>query len=126
MSRVLCLKGFWTFRMRTDVSQCFHSASTGTDTTTRVTDTATGTAVSYSGTAKRELGTAKPELATAISRTYIICERGVKRLWNVLNTPAPPHPLYLLGFQQIRERWNLFFENQFFYSVNRLELRETD
>ena len=60
----------------------------------------TATAVSYS--------------ATAISRTSLIRERVVKRLWNVGNAPATPQPLYLLGFQQIRERWNFFFENQFF------------
>ena len=67
----------------------------------------TATAVSYSATAI-------PCAGTAISRTSLIRERVVKRLWNVGNAPATPQPLYLLGFQQIRERWNLFFENQFF------------
>ena len=46
MPRVLCLKGFWAFCMRTDVSQCFHRASTGADTTAGVADTTAGTAVS--------------------------------------------------------------------------------
>ena len=46
MPRVLCLKGFWAFCMRADVSQCFHRDSTGADTTTGVADTATRTAVS--------------------------------------------------------------------------------
>ena len=93
MPRVLYLKGLWAFCMRADVSHCFHSASTETDMATGVADTATGTAVSL---------------------TSLIRERVVKRLWNVGNAPATPQPLYLLGFQQIRERWNLFFENQFF------------
>ena len=61
-----------------------------------------------------------------ISRTYIICERVVKRLWNVLNAPAPPQPLYLLGFRQIRERWNLFFENLFFLEKHTEGLRGKD
>ena len=46
MPRVLCLKGFWAFYVLADVSQCFHSAFTGTDMTTGVADTSTGTAVS--------------------------------------------------------------------------------
>ena len=46
MPRVLCLKGFWAFCMRADVSQCFHRDSTGADTTTGVADTSAGTAVS--------------------------------------------------------------------------------
>ena len=46
MPRVLCLKGFWAFCARTDVSQCFHRDSTGADTTTGVADTTAGTAVS--------------------------------------------------------------------------------
>ena len=46
MPRVLCLKGFWAFCARADVSQCFHRASTGADTTTGVADTTAGTAVS--------------------------------------------------------------------------------
>ena len=53
-------------------------------------------------------------LGTAVSRTYLIRERVVKRLWNVGNAPTCPEPLYLLGFRQIRERCNLFFENLFF------------
>ena len=95
---------------------------------TGVADTATGTAVSQKnaerfvengerfilGTAISSLATAIPRAGTAISRTSLIRERVVKRLWNVGNAPATPQPLYLLGFQQIRERWNLFFENQFF------------
>jgi hypothetical protein len=121
MPKVLYLKGFWTFRVCADVSHCFHSASTGADTTTGVADTTAGTAVSpknaerFSENGERFfLATAIPRAGTAISRTYLIRERVVKRLWNVLNAPAPPQPLYLLGFRQIRERWNLFFENQFF------------
>ena len=43
---LLCLKGFWAFCARADVSQCFHRASTGADTTTGVADTTAGTAVS--------------------------------------------------------------------------------
>ena len=141
MSKVLYLKGFWTFRVCADVSHCFHSASTGAYTTTGVADTTAGTAaslkkaerftenserfsengerfilataVSYSGTTNTATATAIPRAGTAISRTYIICERVVKRLWNVLNTPAPPQPLYLLGFRQIRERWNLFLKTYF-------------
>ena len=141
MPRVLCLKGFWAFCVRTDVSHCFHSASTEADLTTGVANLAArtavspkngerftenserfsengerfilATAVSYSGTANTATATAIPCAGTAISRTYIICERVVKRSWNVLNAPSPPQSLYLLGFRQIRERWNLFFENQF-------------
>ena len=46
MPRVLCLKGFWAFCVRADVSQCFHRDSTGADTTTGVADTTAGTAAS--------------------------------------------------------------------------------
>ena len=46
MPKVLYLKGVWTFRVCADVSHCFHSASTGADTTTGVADTTAGTAVS--------------------------------------------------------------------------------
>ena len=73
-----------------------------------------GTAISSLATAISYSATAIPRAGTAISRTSLIRERVVKRLWNVGNAPATPQPLYLLGFQQIRERWNLFFENQFF------------
>ena len=145
MPRVLCLKGFWAFCMRADVSQCFHRDSTGTDTTTGVADTTAGTAntnrrtantamrqlfspkspttfgkavrlsekwydfftataVSYSGTANTATATAIPRAGTTISRTYLMCERIVKRSWNVGNAPAHPRPLYLQGFQQICER----------------------
>ena len=113
MPRVLCLKGFWAFCMRADVSQCFHRASTGADTTA-------GTAVSPKNAERfTENGERFSEngerffLCTAISRTYLMCERIVKRLWNVGNAPAHPRALYLLGFQHFRERWNLFFENCF-------------
>ena len=127
MPRVLCLKGFWAFGVRADVSHCFHRASTGTDTTTGVASTAAGTAVStknaerlaengerfFLGTAVLPVATAIPHVGTAISRTYLICERVVKAMWNVGNAPACPQALYLLGVRQIRERWNLFFENHF-------------
>ena len=43
---LLYLKGFWASGVRADVSHCFHSASTGSDTTTGVADTTAGTAVS--------------------------------------------------------------------------------
>ena len=56
------------------------------------------TAVSYSGTANTATATAIPHAGTAISRTYLMCERLVKRSWNVGNAPAHPRPLYLLGF----------------------------
>ena len=39
-------KGVWTFRVCADVSHCFHSASTGADTTTGIADTTAGTAAS--------------------------------------------------------------------------------
>ena len=134
MPKVLYLKGVWTFRVCADVSHCFHSASTGADTTTGVADTTAGTAVSpknaerfsengerfflatavsHSRTANTATATAIPRAGTAISRTYIICERVVKRLWNIGNAPAYPQPLYLLGFQQIRERRNLFLKTSF-------------
>ena len=58
----------------------------------------TATAVSYSGTANTATATAIPRAGTAISRTYLMCERFVKRSWNVGNAPAHPRPLYLLGF----------------------------
>ena len=83
----------------------------------------TATAVSHSGTPDTATATAIPCAGTAISRTYIICERVVKRSWNVLNAPAPPQPLYLLGFRQIRERWNLFFVNLFFLEKHTEGLR---
>jgi len=51
MPRVLCLKGFWAFCVRTDVSHCFHSASTEADLTTGVADTTTGVADTTAGTA---------------------------------------------------------------------------
>ena len=73
----------------------------------------TATAVSYSGTANTATATAIPRAGTAISRTYLICERVVKRSWNVWNASAYPQPLYLLGFRQIRERWNLFLKTNF-------------
>ena len=133
MPRVLCLKGFWAFCMRADVSQCFHRDSTGADTTTGVADTTAGTAVSQKNaerftengerfsengerfflctaisllatantnrrTANTATATAIPHAGTAISRTYLMCERFVKRSWNVGNAPAHPRPLYLLGF----------------------------
>ena len=133
LSRVLCLKGFWAFCMRADVSQCFHRDSTGADTTTGVADTTAGTAVSQKNaerftengerfsengerfflctaisllatantnrrTANTATATAIPRAGTAISRTYLMCERFVKRSWNVGNAPAHPRPLYLLGF----------------------------
>ena len=154
MPKVLYLKGFWTFRVCADVSHCFHSASTGADTTTGVADTTAGTAVSqkngerftenserfsengerfilatavsYSGTANTATATAIPRAGTAISRTYIICERVVKRSWNVLNAPAPPQSFYLLRFRQIRGRWNLFFENLFFLEKHTEGLRGKD
>ena len=111
--KVLYLKGFWAFRVCADVSHCFHSTSTGADTTMGVADLSAGTAVSCSGIAKPELATAISYTGTAISRTYLICERVVKRSWNVENVPPRSQALYLLGFRQIRERWNLFFENHF-------------
>jgi hypothetical protein len=126
LPRVLCLKGFWAFCMRADVSQCFHRDSTGADTTTGVADTTAGTAVSQKNaerftengerfsengerfflctaisllaTANTATATAIPHAGTAISRTYLMCERFVKRSWNVGNAPAHPRPLYLLGF----------------------------
>jgi len=140
MPRVLCLKGFWAFCMRADVSQCFHRDSTGADTTTGVADTTTGVADTTAGTAvspknaerftengerfsengerfflataisllatantnrrtaNTATATAIPHAGTAISRTYLMCERIVKRSWNVGNAPARPRPLYLLGF----------------------------
>ena len=55
--------------MHTDVSQCFHSASTGTDTTTRVTDTATGTAVSPKNAERFAENGERFILGTAISHT---------------------------------------------------------
>ena len=58
----------------------------------------TATAVSYSGTANTATATAIPRAGTAISRTYLMRERLVKRSWNVGNAPAHPRPLYLLGF----------------------------
>ena len=147
MPKVLYLKGFWTFRVCADVSHCFHSASTEADLTTGLANLAArtavspknaerfsengerfilATAVSYSGTANTATATAIPCAGTAISRTYIICERVVKRLWNVGNAPAPPQPLYLLGFRQIRGRWNLFFENLFFLEKHTEGLRGKD
>jgi len=133
LSRVLCLKGFWAFCMRADVSQCFHRDSTGADTTTGVADTTAGTAVSPKNaerftenserfsengerfilataisllatadttrrTANTATATAIPRAGTAISRTYLMCERLVKRSWNVGNAYAHPRPLYLQGF----------------------------
>ena len=71
------------------------------------------TAVSYSGTANTATATAIPRAGTAISRTYLMCERIVKRSWNVGSAPVCPRALCLQGFQQICERWNLFFEKQF-------------
>ena len=139
--RVLYLKGFWAFCVRTDVSHCFHSASTEADLTTGVANLAArtavspknaerftenserfsengerfilATAVSYSGTANTATATAIPCAGTAISRTYLMCERVVKRSWNVGSAPVCPRALCLQGFQQICERWSLFFENQF-------------
>ena len=58
----------------------------------------TATAVSYSGTANTATATAIPRAGTAISRTYSMRERLVKRSWNVGNAPARPRPLYLQGF----------------------------
>ena len=72
----------------------------------------TATAVSYSGTANTATATAIPRAGTAISRTYLMCERVVKRSWNVGNAPAHPRALYLLGLQQICERWNLFCQSK--------------
>jgi len=125
--KVLYLKGFWAFRVCADVSHCFHSTSTGADTTMGVADLSAGTAISpknaerfsengehyFLGTAVFSLPTAISYTGTAISRTYLICERVVKRSWNVENVPPRSQALYLLGFRQIRERWNLFFENHF-------------
>ena len=51
MLRYLYLKRFWAFCVRADVSQCFHRASTGADTTTGVADTTTGVADTTAGTA---------------------------------------------------------------------------
>ena len=72
LPRVLCLKGFWAFCMRADVSQCFHRDSTGADTTTGVANLAARTAVSpkngerFAGNSERFiLGTAVSLLATA-------------------------------------------------------------
>ena len=70
----------------------------------------TATAVSYSGTANTATATAIPRAGTGILRTYLMCERFVKRSWNVGNAPAHPRALYLQGFQQICERWNHFFQ----------------
>ena len=72
----------------------------------------TATAVSYSGTANTATATAIPRAGTAISRTYLMRERVVKRSWNVGNAPAHPRALYLLGLQQICERWNLFCQSK--------------
>ena len=80
------------------------------NTTRRTADTATATAI--------------PRAGTAISRTYLMCERIVKRLWNVGNAPAHPRALYLQGFQQICERWNLFFEKQFSLLAQQMASRE--
>ena len=84
----------------------------------------TATAVSYSGTANTATATAIPRAGTALSRTYLICERLVKRLWNVGNAPAHPRALYLQGFHQICERWNLFFEKQFSLLAQQMASRE--
>ena len=125
-AKVLYLKRFWAFRVCADVSHCFHSASTEADLTRGVANLAVrtavsqknaerfsensecfsengerfilATAVSYSGTANTATATAIPCAGTAISRTYLMCERIVKRLWNVGNAPAHPRALYLLGF----------------------------
>ena len=75
-------------------------------------------------TANTATATAIPRAGTAISRTYLMCERFVKRSWNVGNAPAHPRALYLQGFQQICERWNLFFENQFSLLAQRMASRE--
>jgi len=80
------------------------------NTTRRTANTATATAI--------------PRAGTAISRTYLMCERIVKRLWNVGNAPAHPRALYLQGFQQICERWNLFFEKQFSLLAQQMASRE--
>lgn len=56
------------------------------------------TAHPRAGTANTATATAIPRAGTAISRTYLMCERFVKRSWNVGNAPAHPRPLYLLGF----------------------------
>ena len=76
MPLVLYLKGLWAFCMRADVSHCFHSASTGADTTTGVADTTAGTAVSpkngerFSENGERFiLGTAVLPLTTADTAT---------------------------------------------------------
>ena len=74
MPRILCLKGFWAFFVRADVSQCFHRASTEADMATGVADLAAGTAVSpknaerFAENGERFiLGTAILPLTTAIS-----------------------------------------------------------
>ena len=151
-SKVLYLKGVWAFCVRTDVSHCFHSASTEADLTTGVANLAARTAVSpkngerFAGNSERFIlgtavsllatanttrrtantvtATAIPRAGTAISRTYLMCERIVKRLWNVGNAPAHPRALYLQGFQQICERWNLFFEKQFSLLAQQMASRE--
>ena len=71
-SKVLYLKGVWAFCVRTDVSHCFHSASTEADLTTGVANLAARTAVSpkngerFAGNSERFiLGTAVSLLATA-------------------------------------------------------------
>ena len=69
MPKVLYLKGFWTFRVLADISHCFHSASTGADTTTGVADTTAGTAVSQKNGERFFLATAILPLATADTAT---------------------------------------------------------
>ena len=66
MPKVLYLKGFWTFRVCADVSHCFHSASTGADTTTGVADTTAGTAVSPKNAERFSESGERFFLATAI------------------------------------------------------------
>ena len=65
-SKVLYLKGFWTFRVCADVSHCFHSASTGAYTTTGVADTTAGTAVSQKNAERFSENGERFFLATAI------------------------------------------------------------
>ena len=57
----------------------------------------TATAVSHSGTPDTATATAIPRAGTAISRTYLICERVVKRSWNVGNAHARPRPPLFTG-----------------------------
>ena len=59
-------KGVWTFRVCADVSHCFHSASTGADTTTGVADTTAGTAVSPKNAERFSENGERFFLATAI------------------------------------------------------------